>query len=110
MLVLYQAEWCPYSHRVRMRLTELGLEWVARPVSVSRAGRDAMEITAGTRSIPTLIDGETIVSGANEIIAHLDNHYPEPPDAHLHAEKLEQDEWSHWLELHGSGRGHGKER
>ena len=30
MLVLYQAEWCPCSHRVRMRLTELQLEWVAR--------------------------------------------------------------------------------
>lgn len=109
VLVLYQAEWCPFSHRVRMRLTELGLEWVARPVSVSRAGRDAMEVTAGTRSIPTLIDGGTIVSGANEIIAHLDSNYPAPPDAHLHAETFEQREWSHWLELHGSDRGRGKE-
>ena len=102
MLVLYQAEWCPYSHRVRMRLTELELEWMARPVSVSRAGRDAMEAIAGTRSIPTLIDGEIVVSDADEIIAHLDCTYPEPPDAHLHAETLEQREWPHWLELHGS--------
>lgn len=79
MLVLYQAEWCPYSHRVRMRLTELGLEWIARPVSVGRAGRDAMEAVTGTRSIPTLIDGEIVVSDADEIIAHLDRTYPEPP-------------------------------
>ena len=23
---LYQAEWCPHSHKVRQRLTELGLD------------------------------------------------------------------------------------
>lgn len=85
-----------------MRLTELGVEWVARPVSVDRAGRDAMEAVTGTRSIPTLVDGKTIVSDADEIIAHLDRTYPEPPDAQLHGETLEQREWSHWLELHGS--------
>jgi len=31
-LVLYQAEWCPFSSAVREVLTELGLEFVARPV------------------------------------------------------------------------------
>ena len=30
MLELWQAEWCPYSHRVRLRLTELELDWIAR--------------------------------------------------------------------------------
>jgi glutathione S-transferase len=110
MLVLYQAEWCPYSHRVRMRLTALGLEWLARPVSVDHAGRDAMEVMAGTRSIPTLIDGGTIVVGANQIIAYLDGKYPEPPNSRIHAETLEQREWPHWLELHGSSRRkHGEE-
>ena len=32
MLQLYQAEWCPYSRRVRRRLTELQLDFVAGPV------------------------------------------------------------------------------
>jgi hypothetical protein len=41
---------------------------------------------------------------ADEIIAHLDRTYSEPPDAYLHAETLEQREWPHWLELHGSAR------
>jgi glutaredoxin len=30
---LFQAEWCPYSHRVRQRLTELGLDFTARQVA-----------------------------------------------------------------------------
>lgn len=61
-----------------------------------------MEATAGTRSIPTLIDGGVIVSGANEIISYVDTRFTEPPDAHLHAETFKQREWPHWLELHGS--------
>ena len=43
MLELWQAEWCPYSHRVRMRLTELQIDWVARTIPLDRAERDAME-------------------------------------------------------------------
>ena len=29
---LYQAEWCPHSHKVRQRLTELGIDFTARQV------------------------------------------------------------------------------
>ena len=29
---LYQAEWCPHSHRVRQRLTEVGVDVVLRQV------------------------------------------------------------------------------
>ena len=32
MIILYQAEWCPYSSKVRERLTELGVDFVARQV------------------------------------------------------------------------------
>jgi glutathione S-transferase len=32
MLTLFQAEWCPYSSAVRERLTELGIDFVARQV------------------------------------------------------------------------------
>ena len=31
-LELWQTEWCPASHRVRQRLTELGLTYIARQV------------------------------------------------------------------------------
>ena len=39
---LYQAEWCPHSHRVRQRLTELGLDFAAHQVPVDPAERTAM--------------------------------------------------------------------
>jgi glutathione S-transferase len=102
VLELFQAEWCPNSHRVRMRLTELGLDWSARNVPLEPEQRDAMAEATGVRSIPTLKHGEVVVSGADPILAYLDVHYAEPSDAHLHRVKLERDEWPHWLELHGS--------
>src|SRR5207253_2334746 len=37
---LYQAEWCPHSHKVRQRLTELGLDFVARQVAAEPEDRD----------------------------------------------------------------------
>jgi glutathione S-transferase len=102
VLELFQAEWCPHSHRVRMRLTELGLDWCARNVALEPEQRDAMAEATGVRSIPTLKHGDVVVSGADPILAYLDVQFAEPPDAHLHRSKLERDEWPHWLELHGS--------
>ena len=37
---LYQAEWCPHSHRVRQKLTELGLDFTARQVEANPDGRE----------------------------------------------------------------------
>jgi len=48
MLILYQAEWCPYSSAVRERLTELGIDFVARQVEPREADRTAVH------EIPTL--------------------------------------------------------
>ncbi len=72
---LYQAEWCPYSHRVRQRLTELGLDFVARQVAPYPEQRDRLEEETGERSIPTLRDGDTVVSGTQDILRYLDEHY-----------------------------------
>jgi glutaredoxin len=87
MLELYQAEWCPHSHRVRERLTELGLDFVARQVAPDPGQRDAMEQATGSRSIPTLVDGARVVQGDDDILAHLDATYEEPATAAAHREK-----------------------
>ena len=100
MLELWQAEWCPYSHRVRLRLTELRLDWVARTIAVDRAERDAMETATGIRSIPTLVDGDAVVHGADEIVAYLDARHAEPPDAARHRAQMRV-EWPHWIALEG---------
>ena len=84
MLELWQAEWCPHSHRVRLRLTELRVDWAARTIPLERQERDAMEAATGGSSIPTLVDGDHVVHGADAIIAHLDALYDAPADAPLH--------------------------
>src|ERR671937_258427 len=42
MLELHQAEWCPHSHKVRQRVTELGVPFVARQVAAEPEQRHVM--------------------------------------------------------------------
>jgi glutathione S-transferase len=88
MLTLYQAEWCPHSTRVRQRLTELGVDFVAKQVSAEPEERDAMREAVGTAEIPVLVtDGGGRIEGDDEILSYLDAHFHEPPDAAAHQEK-----------------------
>jgi glutathione S-transferase len=96
---LYQAEWCPHSHRVRQRLTELGLGFVAHQVPVDPGERTALERATGRRSIPTLVlDAGSGVAGDDEILATLERRFAEPPEAARHREKAVE-EWPEWLRL-----------
>lgn len=85
MLTLYQAEWCPDSHRVRQRLTELGLPFVAMQVEPRREDRHELREASGDDSIPVLLteDGQAI-AGADAIVAYLDGEYAEPATARGH--------------------------
>lgn len=103
MLELWQAEWCPYSHRVRLRLTELGLPFVARQVPLVRTERDAMEAATGTRSIPTLVDGGTVVEGSDAILAHLGCNATDEAEGHVRQMAREWPEWRHLHEGHAAG-------
>ena len=86
MIELFQAEWCPHSHKVRQRLTELGIDFVARQVAAEKHDR------AGELEIPTLVteQGETL-SGEDEILAWLNEHFDEREDADRHREKAREE-------------------
>jgi glutathione S-transferase len=101
LMEFWQAEWCPHSHRVRLRLTELGISYVARQVPADRDDRHLLEAETGGRSIPTLVDGDTIVSGADAILEHLEATTEEPAGARAHRAKM-REEWPHWLEQHSA--------
>ncbi len=89
MLTLYQAEWCPHSRKVRQRLTELGVDFVARQVAADKDDRDDMDAAIGVRSIPTLVtDDGAVLQGEEDILPYLDGHYDERPDARAHRAKL----------------------
>jgi len=82
MLTLYQAEWCPYSSRVRMRLTELALPFVARQVEPEPDEREEMRRSTGNDSIPVLVtDAGEAIQGADAIVGWLNEHYDDPPTA-----------------------------
>jgi uncharacterized protein (DUF302 family) len=64
---LYQAEWCPFSHRVRAKLTEL----------------------AGTAAIPVLVDGQNVIADSDEALSYLEKKYGAKPDElELHHREL----------------------
>jgi glutathione S-transferase len=104
MIELYQAEWCPHSHRVRQRLTELGLDFVARQVVVDPAERTALARATGQRSIPTLVLGDgSVLAGEQEILATLGERFAEPADAARHRQKAVE-EWPEWIRLEDEAR------
>jgi glutathione S-transferase len=88
---LYQAEWCPHSHKVRQRLTELGLDFTAVQVPADPEERDRLERVAGTNEIPVLVtdEGETL-AGEDQILGYLHD-YPERPDAGRHRAKAREE-------------------
>ena len=98
MMQLFQTEWCPSSHRVRQRMTELGIDFIARQVPVARAGRQRLIAASGSDVIPALLlgDGSSIV-GEDAIEAYLDEHFGEPVGAESQRVKAEA---MRRLELH----------
>jgi glutathione S-transferase len=66
VLTLYQAEWCPYSSAVRERLTELGLDFVAKQVAPRQEQRK------NEHEIPLLVtnQGERF-EGTDAVFAYL---------------------------------------
>jgi glutathione S-transferase len=57
-----QAEWCPFSHRVRAKLTELGVDYEIVNVPASTKGQEELKEVAGTKPIPVLVDGERVIT------------------------------------------------
>ena len=86
---LYQAEWCPFSHRVRAKLTELGIDYEIVNVPASTQQREELEEVAGTRAIPVLVDGERVITDSGEAISYLEQKYAsDPEELRVHRREL----------------------
>lgn len=88
---LYQAEWCPHSHRVRQRLTELGVDVSLRQVAADPDERNELLRLSGTNEIPVLVleDGAA-VCGDDQILEYLDR-FPERKDADSHRARAREE-------------------
>ena len=81
-LELWQTEWCPASHRVRQRLTELGLTYTTRQVPVQREARAELRRATGASEIPVLVAGANAGPAASRRSSPTSSeHFVEPPDA-----------------------------
>ncbi len=90
MLELYQAEWCPHSRRVRQRLTELGVSFIARQVPAEPVDREELRRKTGSEEIPTLrLEDGTAISDPDQIIEYLEVNHRERADAEEHRERAE---------------------
>jgi len=49
---LWQTEWCPASHRVRQRLTELGLTFTVHQVPAEPDERSELEAVPPRAAVP----------------------------------------------------------
>jgi glutathione S-transferase len=74
---LYQAEWCPHSARVRRRLTELGIDFVAHQVEDEPEQRHRLFQVSGQREIPVLVAGPTLLCDTDEILEWIARRYAE---------------------------------
>jgi glutathione S-transferase len=101
MLELYQTEWCPASHRIRRRLTELGIDVVVRQVPVDPADRTQLLELTGVTSVPVLVvDRGSPIVGEDAIGRYLDRRFEEPPGAEAHRTRAER-AWKRQLEEAG---------
>jgi glutathione S-transferase len=82
MLELFQTEWCPASHRVRERLTELGIDYVNRQVPVEPEARTTLLRVTRSTTVPALVpDTGNAVVGEENILAYLAEHFAVPEAA-----------------------------
>ena len=87
MLTLYQAEWCPYCHRVRQVLTELELTYTCVNVPLAarrpRSRYARLSVRTWCRCSKTAARSSPAPTRSSRTFAQL---YPAPDDAEGHAE------------------------
>lgn len=91
MFTLHQTEWCPHSHRVRQRLTELSVDFIAKQVPARREDRADLRRATGTDRVPVLITDEgALLEGSDQILVYLAQRFDEPADARVHRAKAHE--------------------
>lgn len=75
MLEVYQFEGCPYCSKVRSKLTELGIDFIAR--QADKNDRSRVEEVSGQTNVPVLVDPntDTVMPESDDIVDYLEEHY-----------------------------------
>lgn len=75
MLEVYQFEGCPFCSKVRQKLTELQIDFIARQVGPN--DRSRVEEVSGQENVPVLVDPntDTVMPESDDIVEYLEEHY-----------------------------------
>lgn len=75
MLEVYQFEGCPYCSKVRQKLTDLGIDFIARQVDPN--DRSRVEEVSGQTNVPVLKDPntDTVMPESDDIVDYLEENY-----------------------------------
>jgi glutathione S-transferase len=75
LLELYQFEGCPYCSKVRKKMSELKIDYVAR--QVDKQDRSRVEEVSGQSSVPVLVDPNRDVTmpESDDIVEYVEEHY-----------------------------------
>lgn len=81
MLILYHHGSSACAAKVRFALAEKGLEWESRYIDIMRGEQFAADyITLNPKAVvPTLVDGDAVITESTVICEYLDEKFPEPP-------------------------------
>lgn len=77
MLELYQFEHCPYCAKVRAKLSELELDYIARSAPKGSKKRDFLVALGGKEQVPFLVDQDrgVMMYESDDIIQYLEEYY-----------------------------------
>ncbi|MGI8865200.1 MAG: glutathione S-transferase N-terminal domain-containing protein [Rubrobacteraceae bacterium] len=77
MLEIYQKEDCPFCKKVRSRLSELGVSWVAHSAEPGSKSAEVLERISGEHQVPFLVDSErgVMMPESDTILEYLDVNY-----------------------------------
>ncbi|MEF8880393.1 MAG: glutathione S-transferase N-terminal domain-containing protein [Candidatus Nanohaloarchaea archaeon] len=75
LLEVYQFEGCPFCSKVRQKMTDLGLDFIARQVDPK--DRNRVEEISGQENVPVLVDPnkDTTMPESDDIVDYLEEHY-----------------------------------
>lgn len=75
MLEVYQFEGCPYCSKVRKKLSQLGIDFIAR--QADKQERTRVKEVSGQRNVPVLKDPntDTVMPESDDIVDYLEERY-----------------------------------
>ena len=75
MLEVYQFEGCPYCSKVRKKLSQLGMDFIAR--QADKQERTRVKEVSGQRNVPVLKDPntDTVMPESDDIVDYLEEQY-----------------------------------